>query len=172
MPSKTQSILIAGVSMAVVAALVGFFPVVGGCLTCVAVLAAGLIAVWHYTDTYNLTITGGTGAGMGAAAGAVMTVVGILLGLVLAVLGLQPGFGEGRRQALQGLEDSGLDPEQLDQFSGIIESAAFPLVIVACTLVVYLILGAIGGAIGAAVFKKGGDAPSATTAAPPAEPAV
>ncbi len=171
MPSKAQSVLIGGVSMAVVAAIVGFFPVVGGCLTCVAVLASGLIAVWHYTSTYDLTLTGGAGAAMGAAAGVVVTIVGIVLNFVLAALGLRPGFGEGRRAALQGLEDSGLEPEQLDQFRGLIESAAFPVVIIVCTLLVYVILGAIGGAIGAASFKKGGDTPT-TTAAPSSEPTL
>lgn len=171
MPSKTQSILIGGVSMAVAAALLGLVPVVGGCLTCVAVLGAGLVAVWHYTETYNLTITGGTGAGMGLAAAVVLGLVDLLIGFVLAAVGLQPGFGEGRQAALQGLQNSGLEPEQLEQARQIVESPLFVPGIIACTLLVYALLGAIGGAIGAASFKKGGDAPAATTA-PRSEPAL
>lgn len=154
MPSKMQSVLLAGVAVGVAAALFSIIPVAGSCLACLAYLGGGLLAVWHYTNTHRLTLTGGQGAGLGALAGGVAGVVAGLLTYLFSVIGLTPTFQEMMRQQL---ESSGMDPAQRDQMLAIFES---PLVIAGMMLLGLLIdaiIGAIGGAIGASLFKKGRD---------------
>lgn len=160
MSEKNLSVLIGGLAGGLLAILLTipqnqFL----GCLACLCYVGCGLVAVWHYTNTNSLTISGGEGAGMGALAGIVGGVVASLLGWLFRLIGLLPGAEEAIRQ----LEESGqldqMDEStaefmyQLTEFSTGIGGAVLGVVIA-------LILGVIGGAIGAAVFKKGGDAPA------------
>ncbi len=163
MPSKVQSILLGGVSMGVAVAIFNFIPVVGGVLCCVAVIGAGVLAVWHYTNTYHLTITGGAGAGMGVLAAIVAAVVSSLLNALFTLVGLAPGWGEMREQMMEGMQRGAGDPEQMETFRQLFESVWFVPGIILCSIVIYALLGAIGGAIGAASFKQGGDTPAAET---------
>ena len=164
MPSKSQSILLGGVAMGVVAAALSLVPIAGSCLSCIAILGAGALAVWHYTDTYDLTLTGGRGAGMGALAGIVAAIASSLLGFLLVTIGVAPDPME----AMQAAQANGQEmPEWLlDFYSG----STFYVVGLVISVVVGATAGAIGGAIGAAVFKKGGETP--TTTPPPTEPTV
>ena len=150
--------------MGVVAALVSLVPVAGSCLSCIAVLGAGALAVWHYTDTYDLTLTGGSGAGMGALAGLVAGIASSLLSFLLVAVGVAPD----PMAALEAAQAGGAEMPQwlLDFYSG----STFYVVALVIGLVIGAIAGAIGGAIGAAVFKKGGETP--TTTPPPTEPTV
>ena len=152
MPSKTQSILLAGVAVGVTASLLGSIPVAGGCLACLAYIAAGVIAVWHYTNTYAVTIPGGAGAGMGALAGLVAGIVSTLVGFALSATGLRPGYQEEMRR---GLEESGISSEQMEQMTELITSPGFLVGIVIFGLILGAILGAVGGSVGSAMFKKG-----------------
>jgi hypothetical protein len=158
MPSKTQSILLGGVVAAVIAAIFSVLqiPVLSTCLGCLMYIAAGLVAVWHYTETHALTISGGTGAGMGAAAGAVAGLIGALIGFGLQAAGLVPSPAE----VIDQLITSGQIPaDQAETFQGFFNSPLYYVGVILFTLIIGAILGAIGGAIGASVFKRGGDTP-------------
>ena len=163
MPSKTQSILLGGGAIGVAAALLSLIPAAGGCLACLAVIGAGVLAVWHYTDTYNLTITGGQGAGMGALAGVVALVVAGLIGFLFQAIGLTPGFTEAFQE---GFRQGNADPEQAEQILELITGPVGIITFIVVGLILYAILGMIGGVIGASIFKKGG------TSAAPADPAT
>lgn len=154
MPNKTQSVLLAGAAIGVAGAILNLIPTAGGCLACIAYLGAGILAVWHYTDRYNRTLKGGRGAGLGALAGLVAAVIGFILQLLFQAIGLAPGWREAMEQQL---DQSGMDPAQMEQ---IIETFSSPLVMTGVVLagfVVYAIVGGLGGVIGAAIFKRGTD---------------
>jgi len=159
MSDKTQSILIGGLATGLLAVLLSLPQnQCLGCLVCLCYIASGLVAVWHYTNTNTLTITGGEGAGIGALSGLVCGFVAGLLGLIFRAIGLLPGPEE----IIEQLEASGqfdqMEPEQLDLIYNLIElSAGVGGIVIG--IVVALILGVIGGAIGAAVFKKGSGTP-------------
>ena len=157
MPSKTQSVLLAGIAVGVVSALFNLIPVpiAAACLSCTAYLVAGVLAVWHYTSTHQLTITGGQGAGMGALAAVAAGIVATVLLYVFGALDVIPTMEE---RMMEQLDQQNLTGEQREQALSFIQS---PLVMIGAMLVyliIYAIVGAIGGAVGASVFKKGRDA--------------
>lgn len=157
MPSKTQSIILGGAIVGVLSPLIGLVPVVGGCISCFGYAIAGVVAVWHYTSTHELTIAGGSGAGMGALAGIVTALVGGLVSYVLIALDIAPGM----EQVMEGLAESGaMDDDQLDEIAEFIFSPVAYLAFMGVGAIFGAILGAVGGAIGASVFKKGGEFPS------------
>ena len=161
MQSKLPSILIGGVTYAVIGAIAGFLAqmgggmqFVGGALACLVAPIVGCgLAVWHYTTTHQLTISAGQGAGLGAAAGVVGGLVGwIFQRLFIAAGLLLDPIEQARRQ----VADQGLSGEQAEQALQFAEMFSGPLGIV-IGLVIAAILGAIIGAIAAVIFKKGGD---------------
>ena len=157
MPSKTQSILLGGAIVGVLSPLIALIPVVGGCISCFGYTIAGLVAVWHFTSTHELTIAGGSGAGMGALAGIVTALIGGAVSYVLVELGIAPGMD----QVMEGLAESGaMDDDQLEEIADFIYSPVAYLAFMGVGAIFGAILGAIGGAIGASVFKKGGEFPS------------
>lgn len=154
MPSKTQSILLGGAIVGVLVALLSQIPVVGGCIACLGYAAAGVVGVWHYTNTNELTIASGNGAGMGALAGVVAALIASLIGYVLMTMGLIPDM----QQVLEQMSESGQMPdEQLEMMEGIFNSPLFFGGMIVLSTILGAILGAIGGAIGASMFKKGGE---------------
>ncbi len=156
MSDKTHSILLSGIASGVLVTLFANVPLVGGCLCCLAYIGAGIMSTWHYTNTHNLTIAGGTGASMGALTGVVASVVSSALGYISSRLGLTPTMEEAFRQ----LEESGqLPPEQVDTLMGFVENPLFYVVLLVVGMVVGSVLGTVGGAAGASWFKKGGDVP-------------
>ncbi len=161
MPSKLQSILLGGATMGIAAAVFGLFPTVGACLGCLAFIGAGLLAVWHYTTTYALTITGGTGASMGAGAGVVGAVASSIIQALMALVGLAPSWADIQGEMMRGMEEGGVPPEQMETWRQVLESPLSIVGFVLCGLLLYAVLGAVGGAIGASVFKKGGETPAA-----------
>lgn len=153
MSTKSQSIFLAGAAIGVLAAILGLIPAVGGCLACIAYIGAGVLAVWHYTDRHQLTLKGGQGAGMGALAGIVAMAVASILSFLFMAFGLTPPL----RQLIEDqLDSSGMDPAQIEQIMEMTSSPLFIIGVFLVALVIYAILGAIGGAIGASVFKKHG----------------
>ena len=158
MPSKTQSILLGSLVAGLLStSYLGFI----NAFCCAGIIIGGLVAVWHYTNTYNLTILGGQGSAMGALAGVIGAVIGGLLTYVLELIGVP-----GTQEAVQGLFEGFMSPEQLEQMEAQQEASRGPagmLISLVVGAVLGAIFGAIGGAIGAAVFKKGGDTPPTTT---------
>lgn len=174
MPPKTQSIILGGVAIGVVATLFsvivnmvqgdagagGPMSAVLGCCACLVYVGAGLIAVWHYTNTYNLTIPAGQGVGMGALAGLVAALIAIALGLVLRAVGILPDVEDIIAQLEDSPQFDGMSDDQVEQALQMTRMMA-GVGGYAIALVAGVLLGLIGGAIGAAIFKKGGDAPAA-----------
>ncbi len=152
MSDKLTSALIGGLAGGLLGAVLTLFqnPVLNG-LACLALIVAGMVAVWHYTGEHAVTLTGGQGVGLGALAGAAGGVISGLLGLFFRFVGVLPG-------PMEQLEESGAMDQMEGGALGFMEFMAGPagqalgLVI---GVVFGVILGLIGGAIGAAVFKKG-----------------
>ena len=157
MPSKFQSILLGGAIVGVIASLINLVPVVGGCIGCLLYIVAGMVAVWHYTSTHELTIEGGTGAGMGALGGIVAALAGAAVSYVLVTIGLAPGVDE----IMQQFAEAGtMTDEQLEAIADFFNSPLSTLVFIGVGSIIGAILGAVGGAIGASMFKKGGEFPA------------
>ncbi len=160
MSPKAQSILLgAGVVAVLSTSYLGFV----NCLCCAGVIAGSMVAVWHYTTNNSLTLPTGEGVLMGVAAAAIGAVAALILNFFLTSLGL--GADEAIRQfMLEYLRDA-VPPEQFDEIEDQIATSATAgayFLNGLCGVVIYVIFGAIGGAIGAAVFKKG-EAPNAGT---------
>ncbi len=152
-----QSILLSGVASGVLVTLLANIPIVGGCLCCLAYIGAGVMSTWHYTNSYELTIAGGTGASMGALTGVIASVASSVLGYISSKLGLTMTMEEAFRQ----LEESGqMPPEQIDMIMGLVESPMFYAGLLLVSIIFGAALGAAGGAIGASAFKKGGAFPN------------
>lgn len=146
-----------GVAVAVVVSLVlqiiapqlsGTTSMLFGILICLVSFVLATVPVWHYTNTHQLTIPAGTGAGMGAITLIIAGVIGFALQYAIIAAGLIP---DPQIAALDQMEASGMSQDQIDmamRFSSPLFSLTFGLVISA-------VVGAIGGAIGAAIFKKG-----------------
>ena len=157
MPSKFQSILLGGAITGVLGSLINLIPVVGGCIGCLLYIGAGAVAVWHYTSTHELTIEGGTGAGMGAMSGIVAALAGGLVTYILVTLGIAPGV----EQVMEQLAEAGTIPDdQLEAIADFLNSPLATLVFLGVGSIIGAILGAVGGAIGASMFKKGGEFPA------------
>lgn len=151
MPNKSQSIFLAGAAVGVAAVLASLIPTAGDCLACLLYVAAGLVAVWHYTDRHQLTLKGGQGLSLGALAGLVAGSVQTVLDQLFVGIGIKPSW---REEMQQGFDQSGMDPAQMDQVMAWFDSPFAFIGIVAIGLVIGAIAGGIGGAIGANVFKN------------------
>ncbi len=150
MPSKTQSILLGGL---VAGLLSTSYLSLINVLCCAGVIIGAIVAVWHYTSTYDLTIPTGQGATMGALAAVLGGIIGAALTYLLEAIGL-PGVQE----LMMGYYEGFLTPEQLAQIEQQQEAGAstgMSIIFFFVSLFIYAIFGAVGGAIGAAVFKKG-----------------
>lgn len=158
MPSKTQSILIGALFSTVLGTILAFVMASGGmaaviagtCSACLLAFAGPVVAVWHYTRTYRLTLAAGAGAGLGAITGVVGSVLSWAVTFGLRAADLLPSAMELQRRTQEVL---GVDASQAPDMSGsFFASPAGELVV---GIVAGLIVGAIGGAIAASVFKKG-----------------
>lgn len=128
---------------------------VSGTLCCVAVIGAGLVAVWHYTASNDLTLAGGEGAGMGAAAGALSAVLAGVLVWALTAAGIFPDPDVVMQEMLDSMPAD--QREMAEKFGG---GAGMGPAGILINALVSAVIGAIGGALGAAVFKKGGPDPT------------
>lgn len=130
-------------------------------LCCLGVIAGALVAVWHYTETNELTIPTGKGAGMGAMAAIGGGVISVVLNLVLIQVGIRHDLA--MVEFILNRFGDGMPPEQAEALEAQLEA---PFMLGAYFLNALLGLGisaafgAIGGSIGAKVFKKGGDEPT------------
>lgn len=149
MQKKLPSILLSGAVVAVANTLLGmlvmhfilqrsFMAVLISYTGCLVSIGAGLLAVWHYTTTYQETVPGRQGATLGFWAGASATLIGSGLSSLLEWMGLIPDISS--------------------QISHNVPSFAmhwsFQVLVFLSTVVVYALLGLIGGVIGAALFKR------------------
>lgn len=151
MQDKLLSVLLGGAIVGVASTLIAKIPFLGGCLACLGYAGAGLLTVWHYTNTHQLTLPGGQGALLGMLSGAAAALISGLLTLLFIHWGF---FAD----PIATLEASG----QLDQMSP--QQAEIALRIaqvlsgfwgIVLGILIGGILGLFGGILGAATFKKG-----------------
>lgn len=133
-----------------------FLPMLGSCLGCVAALGVGVLGVWYHHNQTGTGVGAGDGAVIGAGAAAVMVIAQAILNAVFALINMAPSISEQQQQALDQLGE--LPPEQQDAFRALVESDFFVPFVIGCTLVFYVTLGAIGGAIGGGLFADDADA--------------
>lgn len=149
MSPKQQSILLGGLVAGVLST--SYLGVIN-LLCCAGVLIGAITSVWHYTSNTDDVVESGDGAVMGAGAGVVAVLVTtVLTYAIINPLGL--GMEEGMMSFVQNYAD--LSEDQLQQMQAQQEQSQSPLMIaigLGFSLVLYSVFGAIGGAIGAAVF--------------------
>ncbi len=155
MPSKQQSIILGGLVAGLLStSYLGLINM----LCCAGVIVGALVAVWHYTDTNELTITAGQGAVLGLLAALVGWGISLVLNYVLIKAGIR--------------SDLVVSQFFLDRFGDSMPAESYDQLVDQMTaemsLGAYLktsiwgvlfstVFGAVGGAIGAVIFKKGGD---------------
>jgi len=155
----TFNALLWGAGVIVVTSLLPYVGILNN-LCCLGVIVGGLVTAYQYINQYQLTIRGGEGFKLGALAGLlggmgyfiIFTAVQMLLdyqinieetkNLLIALFGSDPQAREQieesfRKQKLEGVTISNI------------------LIGLISTLIIYPIAGGIGGAIGAAIFRKG-----------------
>lgn len=158
MPDTKQSILLG----ALVSGILGtsYLSLIN-LLCCLGVIVGALVAVWHYTETNELTIPTGKGAGLGALAAIGGAVIALVLNLILIQMGIRHDLAFAEFM-LNRLGDQ-MPPEQLEGLEAQLE-APFQigpyLLNGLLGLAISAAFGAIGGSIGAKVFKKGGEEPT------------
>lgn len=155
MNEKRTSILIGGLVVTVLStSYLGFINLV----CCLGVVIGALVTVWHYTSTHSLTVTAGEGAGMGIRAGLIGVVAASLLNFAFAQAGLDATTFA--NQFMLDRFGDGMPPEQVDELERQIRegpSVQDLLMGLGIGALLYSLFGAAGGAIGAALFKKGED---------------
>ncbi|GAB5535792.1 MAG: hypothetical protein Rubg2KO_20410 [Rubricoccaceae bacterium] len=161
MPSKTQSILVAAVVGAVLAVLTQFLAssgggvqYVGSALGCISIIAVPMLAVWHYTNTHQLTLNAGSGAGLGAMASIASGLLGYIVAFGLQAVGVLPTQEEMIASQRETMLSQGMSAEEIEMAMGFATAMSGPIGIVV-GIVIAAVVGAIVGAIGASVFKKG-----------------
>lgn len=153
--SPTKSILIgAGVTLA--GSFLGqVVPFVGICISCAGFIGGAVVAVRHYTKASGTYLTTREGLGMGAQVGAAAFVMSTFFTL-LAWLGM------GRPSLLDLIDRFGgldqLPPDQLEMVETIFTSPMFILSIVVVSLLINVVFGTIGGAIGTSIYKDPNEA--------------
>jgi hypothetical protein len=159
MPSKQQSILLGGL---VVGLLSTSYLGLINMLCCAGVIIGAVVAVWHYTDTNQLTITAGQGAVMGLLAAIVGWLISLVLNFVLIKAGIRSDLVIS--QFILDRFGDNMPPESydqmVDQMNANITIGSYLLNAVWGVLF-SVVFGAVGGAIGAVIFKKGVDETSA-----------
>lgn len=153
MPSKTQSILIGALTVGILSTsyigLINF-------ACCLGVILGALVAVWHYTSTNSLTLTAGSGAGLGALAGVGGALIAAVLNYLLALAGLDATavmndwiIGQfGDQMQPEQIADMREQQANAKTIGGIFQGLLF-------SVPLFALFGAIGGAIGSRIFKKG-----------------
>lgn len=154
MSPRSQSILIGGLVTAVLStSVLGLINLI----CCLGVIIGAVVAVWHYTSSQRLTITAGQGASIGALSAIVGALISTVLNLALTSLGLD--FSGVFNEAMLDLFRDMMPPEQIAEMERQMregQSAGQLIVSSVIAIFVFAIFGAAGGAIGAALFKKGG----------------
>lgn len=161
MNPKQQSILLGA---AIVALLSTSYLSFINCLCCLGVILGAVVSVWHYTETNALTIKPGEGAVMGLAAAIIGSIVAIFLNYILISIGIR--HDAALIDGMINMFGDAMNPDQLDELRAQTqETAGFGSHLLNGLLGAAIagIFGAIGGAIGAAMFKKGGTADDPAT---------
>ncbi len=154
MPSKANAILFGALTAALLStSYLGWVNM----LCCAGVIAGGMVAVWKYTDEHKLTLTMGQGASLGFTAAILGALIALVVTTVLRLIGIRDDLA--MSQFWMDRFADKMTPEQLDQMqvqmdqSPLATSLSWKALL---GLAVSGAFGALGGLIGAQVFKKGG----------------
>ncbi len=151
--SKKKSILIA----AAITAVLGFVGY-SYLFLCMHYIIGGFAAAGSFAKRHQISFTAGTGAKLGA----VSSFLGMLVAFTVFAIVFYNGFAEAdfetaREEILRQFYEDG-QPEAADLIENMTLEQVRPLVVgvmLAAGSLLSLILGALGGIIGASVFKKG-----------------
>lgn len=144
---NTKFFLLTSLIVGVVTALLSSIPILNivNCLLCGWFWIGGIFGVWLYRNFTKDTLTTGRAAVMGLVAGLIAAVIVSILSLLTqsnAMAAIPP-------EQLAQLEEQ-LGPEAAQIFS---DPGTYTLIGAVVGLVLYPIFTAIGGVIGAAIFK-------------------
>ncbi|MEF8794962.1 MAG: hypothetical protein V5A22_03580 [Salinivenus sp.] len=123
---------------------------------CLGVIVGSVVAVQQFTSRTGRAIEAGDGAVIGALAGVGGAVLGSLFDAMLRPLSLDSNSisQDLMQQWMQGMQgQQGMSPEMMQQFQG---GGGFMMFLVGLgfSVVLYAIFGAVGGAIGTALFGE------------------
>jgi hypothetical protein len=148
--------LIGGVLLGILSAL----PLIGAfnCFCCAWVIGGGMLAAHQYVKASPTGVTLGTGVGLGLLTGAIGAVVETLFSIPvhIALRGIGSTLAEQFRNLIDQIPN--MPSESKEALRALMAggglSVAFILLTGLLTLVVFSIMGMMGGALGVAVFEK------------------
>ena len=152
MSTKQTSIVIGGL----VGGVLSTSPIsVINCLCCLGVILGAMAGIWYYTDREQITVETADAAVMGAGMGVLAAVFSAAFTYLLGSIGLVPTSEDQLQNAMQqeGMTEEGR--QMLRNIQEYMSSVGGMILITGVSAFIYAIFGAIGGAIGAALFKKG-----------------
>ena len=149
MLSKFTSALIGGAAGAIIAVtfqvLQNTISEFLGIFACLSYILCGLIAVWHYTNEYSVTLRPPQSIRLGALAGLCGAIVGSFLYILLQSVGVLPSNAEILEEAMAvGDANAARIAEFMVSAGGIVVGT-----------VIGTVMGLVGGVIGGAIWKKG-----------------
>jgi len=168
-----KPVLIGGVLVGICSAL----PLVNylNCICCAWVIGGGMLAAYLYIKDSPVSVTLGRGVFLGLLTGAVGAIVTTLFSIPLQLVlsGMGMDMGVQLREALESVPE--LAPEARSALASIFtESGAFSTAFLMLSgfvnLIVFSLIGMLGGAIGVAIFEKrkaGSDFTAPTVMPPP-----
>ncbi len=124
---------------------------------CLGVIIGAITTIQQFTAESGRRLQAGDGAGLGALTGAGGAVIGAILDSMLRPLGLDSNtisqnMMKGMMEGMEGQPQ--MSPEMMAQMQS--GGLVMTIVGVGFTMVIYAIFGAIGGAIGTALFDGDG----------------
>lgn len=153
MPDPTRSILLGGLTGFGMSLMFAWIPGVGPLLCCAALTGTGLLAVWHRVATTRQAVSGGEGVRLGGQAGLVAFIASTALVALSWLAAGRPNIASQVRQYGAQLEGAGVPPETVEMGARALDTPQFVIGMVLVWAFIHALLGLLGGAIGAGVFK-------------------
>lgn len=158
MPDAKQSFILGGLITGLLStSYLGYINM----LCCLGVLIGAVVTIWHYTDTNELTISTGTGAKYGVFSALIGLGIAFVLNLILMKMGIN--HETAINDFIIAKFGDNMPPEQIEAMEAAANQTKTAVDYVkglAIGSLAFSAFGAIGGAIGAKMFKKGGDEPT------------
>lgn len=158
-PPKLHPALLGGLFIGVVSAL----PYVKGANSCCCLWLAvgGLLAAWVMQQNHPRPVSLGDGAAVGLLSGLFGFVIMLVVSIPISMLAGPDGFSPGMLESTEGMS-----PEVRDLVRNV-PPAAFAVVGGALFLVIGATVSTVGGILGAALFRRRVELPSADAPMPP-----
>ena len=166
MTGKFQSILLGGLIVGLLGSLFGLAQfgvqsqVLGWLACCVVPTTGAFVSTWHYASTNAITIPQGQGATIGLAACLLGYAISAVLSVLISLTGLIPNPFDAEavmQLTRERMMQSGSSAEQIDKATEFVGHYFYLFNIIA--VIAYGLLGAVAGAIGANLFKRGSAQP-------------